>query len=70
MTLSQLDHIFPFFVFFYGVLLVFVLESQFFTRLANERMPQLFDTMKGHRALAWVCFWVGGFWSLQNLVFS
>lgn len=69
MTWTQLDYFFPFFVFFYGSLMVFVLENKKLEKLAYERMPDYAPTLRSHRTLAWVCFFVGGLWSLQNLLF-
>jgi hypothetical protein len=70
MTLESLDFFFPFIVFFYGILMVFVLENQTLDKLATERMPALAPTLRGHRQLAWICLFVGGLWSLQNIWFG
>lgn len=67
MTMIQVDYIFPFVVFFYGIIMVFVLENKFLSKLATERMPQQKMTMQSHKGLAWVCLFVGGLWSLQNV---
>lgn len=68
MTIQQLDAIFPYFVFFYGALLTFVLHNDFLTNLAKEKFPpQLVAQMNGHRALALCSLFVGGLWSLQHL---
>jgi hypothetical protein len=77
MPTEKLDFIFPFVVFFYGVLIVFVTEgvrlrgllSQSMTAEKKAFLESLTTTVGAHRSLAWICFWVGGFWSLQNLIF-
>ncbi len=69
MDWQNLDFIFPFFVFTYGVCLTLILESKILDKLAQEKMPDHYRSMVSHKALAWVCFYVGGFWSLQNLLF-
>jgi len=70
MNLQSLDYIFPFFVFSYGILMVFVLENSHFAHIGRQRMPQIFAQLTAHKGLAWLSFWLGGFWSLQNLIFS
>lgn len=70
MTPEKLDFIFPFIVFGYGVIMVFVLESPAMVRLGEQRLGQVFQNMKQHRHLAWICFFVGGLWSAQNIWFS
>jgi len=67
---ETLDFIFPFIVFFYGILMVFVLENQTLQKLAEQRMPELGATLRSHKNLAWVCLFVGGLWSLQNVIIS
>jgi hypothetical protein len=69
MQWQQLDFIFPFFVFTYGVCLTLILESKILDKIASRKMPAYHQTMISHKALAWVCFYVGGLWSLQNLIF-
>ena len=67
MTAHKLDFIFPFVVFFYGILMVFVLENEALDKLARTRLPTMSATLRSHKTLAWLCFFVGGLWSLQNL---
>lgn len=71
---SQLDYYFPFFVFFYGLVLTFVLEIPFFLKLAQKELPAFYDNyclqLQKHRKLAVFSLYVGGLWSLQNLWFS
>ena len=69
MTLSRLDELFPYFVFFYGILIVFVLESGALQKLARQQKLINYEGLLAHRGLAWMCFWVGGVWSLQNILF-
>ena len=81
MPIEKIDYFFPFFVFFYGVFMVFVNEFaalQFFktkakqAHLSPEQMKfleGLLHTVAKHRSLAFVCFWVGGLWSLQSLIY-
>jgi hypothetical protein len=73
MNLQKLDYFFPFFVFLYGMLIVFVLESGILKRLSTHRNIQIFEAFSQqlltHKSLAWICFWVGGLWSLQNILF-
>lgn len=68
MSLIQLDYFFPFFVFLYGVLVVFVIENQKLKDLAQRRHPDWHQRLSSHRVLGYVSFFVGGLWSLQNLL--
>lgn len=70
MTPAQLDFIFPFVVFFYGFLVVAVIETPALARLGRERMGGVWQGMYDRRGLAWTCFFLGGLWSLQNLWFA
>lgn len=70
MTPEKLDSIFPFVVFAYGLIMVFVLENPVLARLGAERLGGVFENMKQHRNLAWICFFVGGLWSAQNIWYS
>jgi hypothetical protein len=69
MTLVQLDYIFPFFMFSYGILVTFVLENKALQRLAAERQFSPMQGLVAHRGLAFICVVCGGLWSLQNLWF-
>ena len=77
MPLAKLDFIFPFIVFFYGVLVVFVTEVGLTKIILNKSLnlpsavlqKNFNERLEAHKPLAWVCFWVGGLWSLQNLFF-
>ena len=69
MNLILLDYLFPFMMFFYGLLVLIVLEAPF-TRKVHENMSNYFvQQLRAHKPLAWICFFVGGLWSLQNLWF-
>jgi hypothetical protein len=70
MNLETLDFFFPFIVFFYGILMVFVLENRTLDKLATEKIPAMIPTLRGHKNLAWVSLFVGGLWSLQNMWFG
>jgi hypothetical protein len=67
MTPEKLDYIFPFIVFFYGLVLLLVLENPRLVRLGEERMGTAFQAMLKHKSFAWICFFVGGLWSIQNV---
>ena len=69
-TLLELDQFFPFLVFSYGIIMVFVLENRSLDTLARQRIPQLGATLRSHRPLAYLSLFVGGLWSVQNLLFS
>ena len=68
--LTKLDFYFPFVVFFYGLVMCFVLEIPYFVALAKKEMPAQYETFLRHRKIAFVSFFVGGLWSLQNIWFS
>lgn len=67
MTAEKLDFFFPFFVFFYGLLLLLVLENPVLVRLGEQRLGAAFEQIRRHKGLAWICFFVGGLWSIQNV---
>lgn len=69
MVLKQLDYIFPFVVFFYGVVMVVVLENPYLSRIGIERLKGQYTILTQHKGIAWFSFFVGGLWSLQNLFF-
>jgi hypothetical protein len=72
-NLQKLDEVFPHCIFFYGILVVFVGESRWLKKLTfvnpNVTQNSYFQGFMAHQGLAWICFWVGGLWSLQNLLF-
>ncbi len=65
----KIDYYFPFLVFFYGLVVLIVLEIPFLVSLAKKEMPKQFENFEKHRALATTSFFVGAFWSLQNIWF-
>lgn len=68
MTLAQLDLLFPFFVFGYGAIMCLVTSLPILFARAEGKVPQfMIDRLRAHEPLGWVCFVVGGLWSLQNL---
>lgn len=67
--ITKLDYFFPFLVFFYGLVMLFVLEIPFFVALAKKRMPAQHLAFERHRNIATVSLIVGGLWSLQNIWF-
>jgi hypothetical protein len=68
MNFDELDFIFPFVVFGYGCVVLFILNNPKLLALAEERMPdKLFQQIKARRAIGALCLIVGGLWSLQNL---
>jgi len=70
MSLQNLDFIFPFVVFFYGLLLLVVQESPFFRELGHQRMSVAYQRISTQRPLAWISFFGGGLWALQNIWFT
>ena len=70
MNIQQLDYIFPFIVFFYGLIYLFISESKVFAERAQDVMGTYHEKFVSHRPLAWISLFVGGLWSLQNLWFS
>ncbi len=69
MDIAALDKFFPWVVFFYGFLLVVVLENPALVSAMTIRNPEAVAWLKPRRGLAWICVFVGGLWSLQNLWF-
>ncbi len=68
MTPEKLDLLFPFLVCAYGAVMTFVLNTPFFSELAEVRLPPaLNQQIKAHRGFSVLCLILGGFWSLQNL---
>lgn len=65
----KLDYYFPFLVFFYGLVMLFVLEIPYFVSLAKKEMPNQYLAFERHRKIAVISLLVGGLWSLQNIWF-
>jgi hypothetical protein len=70
MTLAQIDYYFPFAVFLYGFLLVLVIEHPFFARLGEQRLGAAWNTLLQRKSLAWISFFGGGLWALQNVLLT
>lgn len=66
----QLDYWFPFFVFFYGFLILLVLEGLPAVVRNEIRAHPWFEMIQKRKSLAWICFFIGGLWSLQNIWIS
>lgn len=50
--------------------MLLVLETPALIKLGRERMADAYQQLLRHRPLAWVCFFVGGLWSVQNIWYS
>ncbi|WP_172795346.1 hypothetical protein [Bdellovibrio bacteriovorus] len=50
--------------------MVFVLENPYLARVGQERMGEMYQNLARHKSLGWVCFFVGGLWSAQNVWYS
>jgi hypothetical protein len=65
--ITALDYYFPFFVFFYGLVMMIMLEVPYLLALAKKEMPTHYAQFQRHRGIAQLSFYVGGLWSLQNI---
>ena len=65
--ITKLDFYFPFLVFFYGLVMMIVLEVPYLVTLAKKEMPMQHAQFVRHRNIALVSFYIGGLWSLQNI---
>lgn len=63
----QIDYYFPFITFFYGALILFVLTHPKLVEVGKNKMPEAYKQLQAHQGLAWLCFVVGGLWSIQNI---
>ena len=71
MSYRELDFIFPFVIFAYGVVMSFVLNTPKLLTIAEERLsPEAVQQFKTRRGLGLVSLIVGGIWALQNLWLS
>lgn len=72
--MSQLDFYFPFFVFFYGILMIFMLDNPRFLRLQSQFGKNAFGDRiaLAQRGAGFIWFLVifSGLWAAQNLAFS
>ena len=68
MTYKEIDYAFPFFVFFYGLVMTVVLNSPFLLQIGEKYGTHpAFVRFKSHKVLGAVCLILGSLWSLQNL---
>lgn len=68
MSYQEIDLIFPFVVFAYGIIMTFTLHNKFLMDLAHKKLPtQVQSLFTQHRVMGLVCFYVGGLWTLQNV---
>jgi hypothetical protein len=68
MSLETLDFYFPFLVFAYGAMMTMTFQLGL-DRLAGHRIPDmLLERFRTHRLMGYICFFVGGLWSLQHLL--
>lgn len=68
MSTSQLDFYFPFVVFFYGVLVLFLVDFPAFQKVRrNFVLPSVWEGPSGRRLLYGMTFFCG-LWSLQNAI--
>ncbi len=65
--IAKIDFYFPFLVFFYGLVMMIVLEVPYLLALAKKEMPVQYAQFEKHRNIAVLSFYVGGLWSLQNI---
>ena len=71
MGYRELDFIFPFVIFTYGVVMSFVLNTPKLMTIAEERLsPELFQQFKTRRTLGLVSLIVGGLWAIQTMWLS
>lgn len=69
--IEKLDHAFPLIVFVYGGLLLLVLNLKVTRHLGEKIIPrEAWNRLKSHSSFAWLSFFVGGIWVLENLWFS
>lgn len=68
MTYKEIDFIFPFVVFFYGLVMTLVLNSPLLVQIGEKYGTHpAFVRFKSHKLLGTVCLILGSLWSLQNL---
>ncbi|MGE3973684.1 MAG: hypothetical protein AB7F59_04070 [Bdellovibrionales bacterium] len=70
MSIQELDFYFPFIVFAYGILMTLVLNSPLVSKAEHLFPEAILQQFKANRILGFICLFVGGFWALQNLIFS
>lgn len=68
MSIEILDQIAPNIMFIYGLVLFLVLDVFRFPQSFYLQYRQVFQQLESHRIISRVLLFVGGLWSLQNLV--
>jgi hypothetical protein len=70
MNYHEMDAIFPFVVWGYGGLLLLVIHGLTYLGDRVQGLSAVWAArLRSREVLAWICFWVGGLWSLQELWF-
>jgi hypothetical protein len=68
MTYKEIDFIFPFVIFGYGLIVTLVLNSPILLALGKGRFSQnLMAQFQSHRMIAFASLIIGALWSLQNI---
>ncbi|MDZ4678639.1 MAG: hypothetical protein SGI74_14170 [Oligoflexia bacterium] len=68
MTWRELDYIFPFVVFSYGLIVTLVLLNPKLVKIAEQKLPsEMWAQFQAKRTLALLCLVIGAVWSLQNI---
>jgi hypothetical protein len=65
--IESIDFYFPFIIFAYGIILIFLTEIPLILKFAKQKMPHYHQQFIQHRVFGLVAFFVGGLWSAQNL---
>lgn len=68
LSIEALDQLAPNIMFIYGLILFLVLDVLRFPESFYLQYSQLFHQLQSHKAISRVFLFVGGLWSLQNLV--
>lgn len=68
LSIEALDQLAPNIMFIYGLILFLVLDVLRFPESFYLQYSQLFQQLQSHKAISRVFLFVGGLWSLQNLV--
>ncbi len=67
---ATIDFYFPFIIFAYGSIMTFATHLPISRSKAEEVVhSEVLDWFYSHKILGVVCFFVGGLWSLQRLLF-
>jgi hypothetical protein len=66
MAMSQLDFYFPFLMFFYGILMIFMMDNPAFLRLHSG----IFGQVRREAKFLWFVVVFSGLWAAQNLLIS